>query len=75
MNDKQAILDAHIAHPEWTAGAISSATGIPTNTVRSIVGRIGITLPSEHLARQRLREAIGGRLRKPFKRISYAGKP
>lgn len=74
MSAKQQALDAHLANPNWTSSDIAHAIGLSPSTVRGMFSKMRITLPSEHLKRQRVREAIAGKPRKPFKRVPYAGR-
>jgi hypothetical protein len=68
---KQKVVQAHIDHPEWTAGDIALNTRIHPATVRKIVNLTGIRPRSE--AAKRLSESIGRR--DPNYRIPYAGSP
>lgn len=66
------VVQAHIDHPGWTARDLGYHLGMKPGTIRGIVARARITLPSEHL--KRIREAEKYQ-RKPFRKIGYAGKP
>jgi len=44
---KQSIMETIIAHPDWCGAEIAACLGCNPATVRSVVNRAGIALPSK----------------------------
>lgn len=65
------VIDAHTAHPDYTANDLAFHLGMKPGTVRGIAARARLTLPSENLKQFLLKAAAE---RKPFVRRPYAGK-
>lgn len=65
------VINAHVAHPDYTANDLAFHLRMKHGTVRGIAARARLTLPSENLKQFLLKAAAE---RKPHKRVPYAGK-
>lgn len=67
---KRMVIQTAIDHPDFTAAEIAALAGIHPGSVRKVIVRAGLTLPSAVEKRRRMKVVSVGFVKRP-----YAGKP